>query len=352
VETPPAGGTVYYGELEFLGSVRFLLAIVLTEDDGGKATLYLDANRNGDFSDDDPASYEGTGTSGTAARMSFEIPRLNGEAEPYRVWLWTSFDLGPPISSSATPPGFNYYASCHKAGTLVLHTSEGEEEISVAVSDPEHDGRYAIDRVNVDWNDNGTDEDADWFPLGETFFYRGIVLTFSDIAPYADAVTFELSEAEVCPAGAFDVEADLALEPIVGNPPPELDVEDIDGELVSLEDYADRVLLIDFWATWCSPCLSELPNVKDTYEQYHDQGFDIVGVSLDSSVATLRTFLEENEITWRQICDEQSWSGTLVERYRVDGIPTMILVGRDGLIKSLYARGSRLGELVAEELAR
>jgi len=350
ITTPPPGDTVYYGELQFLDSVAFLFAISLSEANGD-ATLYFDGNRNGDLTDDDPESYEGSGTWGTAAQMSFEIPRPDGVSEPYRIWLWTSFDLGPPISSSVTPPGFNYYASCHKAGTLTLQTSAGLEEIAVAVSDPDRDGRYSVEQINVDWNGNGRDEDADWFPVGESFFYRGVVLSLSEVLPYADVVVFDLAEEEACPSGVFDVEADLALQPTEGNLPPALDVDDIDGNLVSLDDYADKVVLIDFWATWCGPCLSELPNVLDVYEQYHDQGFEIVGVSLDSSVDSLRTFLEEHEITWRQICDEQSWSGPLVDRYRVNGIPTMILVGRDGLIVSLRARGSTLGDLVEEELA-
>lgn len=144
------------------------------------------------------------------------------------------------------------------------------------------DGAYRIDSVVVDWNGNKRNEDADLFMVGESRFFQGALITLEDVEPYADKIVFSVCNAEASPPGVVDVEADLAMEPIVGNIPPPLDARDLAGTLIAIEDYRGKVLLIDFWATWCSPCIEELPNVLETYRRFHDRGFEIIGVSLDT----------------------------------------------------------------------
>lgn len=125
---------------------------------------------------------------------------------------------------------------------------------------------------------------------------------------------------------------------------------DLDGNPISLAEYRGKVVLLDFWAVWCGPCLGEIPRIRAVYEKYHDNGFEVIGVSLDEDEATLRAYIKENEMPWRHIFDGQKWSGHLVEQYGVRSIPAPFLIDREGKVISVKARGSLLDELVAAEI--
>ena len=119
----------------------------------------------------------------------------------------------------------------------------------------------------------------------------------------------------------------------------------IDDTEYKAEDYAGKTVLIDFWATWCGPCRGEIPNVKKLYAFYHEKGFEIIGISSDRDVETLKKFIENEEMPWKQmmrdkalVADDQPM-GTY---YGVTGIPTMILIGPDGKVITTNARGKAL----------
>lgn len=92
--------------------------------------------------------------------------------------------------------------------------------------------------------------------------------------------------------------------------------------------YRGHVVLVDFWATWCGPCRQEMPHVKELYEQHKDQGFNVVGVSLDKDQEALAQYLEENSIPWETLAGDETVE--LASKYGVRGIPTMMLVDRAG----------------------
>ena len=128
----------------------------------------------------------------------------------------------------------------------------------------------------------------------------------------------------------------------------------LDGEELSLDAMKGKVVLVDFWATWCGPCIGELPHLKEAYERYRAQGFEIVGVSLDDDDReAFLAELQDREISWPQIYDGKGWEAELARRYRVSGIPTMILLDRDGRVAEVNLRGDklvdRIGELIGGE---
>ena len=137
----------------------------------------------------------------------------------------------------------------------------------------------------------------------------------------------------------------------IGGEPIGFDVKSIRGERLSPSAYRGKVLLIDFWATWCGPCVAEMPNVKNVYEKYHPKGFEIVGISLDQSRDKLDKYIESQEIAWPQYFDGKWWNNDIAVRYGIKSIPTTILVDKKGKIRYKSLRGRQLENAVQELLA-
>lgn len=134
---------------------------------------------------------------------------------------------------------------------------------------------------------------------------------------------------------------------LIGQPFDDFAVRDLDGNPLSVARFRGQVVLVDFWATWCGPCIGELPHLKDAYEKYHDDGFEIIGLSRDMDEEALRTFIAEEGIAWPQHLDRPEHDeDSLSARYGVTGIPTSYLIDRDGRIHRKDLRGHALVEAV------
>jgi thiol-disulfide isomerase/thioredoxin len=117
---------------------------------------------------------------------------------------------------------------------------------------------------------------------------------------------------------------------------------DIDGKPLDLAAYKGKVLLIDFWATWCGPCMQELPNVLAAYRKYHDKGFEILGISLDRDRAAFDKVVADRKMTWRHYYDGKFWDNVIGKAWGVGSIPATYLVGQDGKIVAVGLRGEQL----------
>ncbi len=143
----------------------------------------------------------------------------------------------------------------------------------------------------------------------------------------------------------------LRLLNLVGN---EMKVEGLylDGTEIDWASYRGKVVLIDFWATWCGPCVGEIPNMTRMYQKYNAAGFEILGYSLDQDLDALHKFEEERKLPWKTASQKLSLEYKakkfidLSQYYGVTGIPTMILVGKDGKVLSTNARGPELERLL------
>jgi thiol-disulfide isomerase/thioredoxin len=114
----------------------------------------------------------------------------------------------------------------------------------------------------------------------------------------------------------------------------------IDGREVDLAKLTGKVVLVDFWATWCGPCVAEIPNVKDTYDKLHGKGFEIVGISFDKDKDALEKFVGEHEMKWPQYFDGKVWGNDYGQKYGINGIPSMWLVDKKGNLRDMNARGA------------
>ncbi len=116
----------------------------------------------------------------------------------------------------------------------------------------------------------------------------------------------------------------------------------VDGRAVDFTELRGRVILIDYWATWCPDCLRALPQVLASYRKYHDQGFEVVGISLDNDQEALQSFLKKRDLPWLEYFDGKGWQSDVVTKYGVGGIPEMWLVGKDGCIVATGVQSDEL----------
>lgn len=130
--------------------------------------------------------------------------------------------------------------------------------------------------------------------------------------------------------------------------PMEIKGDLLDGTPFDQAKLTGKVLLVDFWATWCGPCVAEIPNMLAEYEKYHDKGFEVVGISLDEERADVEKFVVENKIPWPIIFAGKGWQDPVAQFYGISGIPQLVLIGRDGNVITLDIRGEKLGERLAE----
>lgn len=127
-----------------------------------------------------------------------------------------------------------------------------------------------------------------------------------------------------------------------GSEAPEIKLASPAGEQLALSSYRGKVVLIDFWASWCGPCRRENPNIVKIYEKYKNSGFEIFGVSLDENVEAWKAAIQKDGITWPQVSELKRWESKVVKDFGIEAIPYSVLIDQNGKI---VAKGLRSDEL-------
>jgi len=133
---------------------------------------------------------------------------------------------------------------------------------------------------------------------------------------------------------------------------PDFAEKDLTGKPLSIAQFKGKIVLVDFWATWCGPCVAELPNVIEAYKKYHDKGFEIIGISLDKDEAKLKAFLSEKGMAWPQYFDGLAWESKLGKKYGINSIPSTFLLDKEGKIIAKDLRGEALGAELEKQLGK
>ena len=127
---------------------------------------------------------------------------------------------------------------------------------------------------------------------------------------------------------------------------PEISLKTPEGEILALSSLRGKVVLIDFWASWCGPCRKENPNVKKIYEKYKDQGFEIYAVSLDNNEAQWKGAIAKDGLAWKHVSELLGWKGTVSRAYGVGSIPQTFLLDKEGRIVKTGFRSHELESLI------
>lgn len=135
-----------------------------------------------------------------------------------------------------------------------------------------------------------------------------------------------------------------------GKAAPEIKLKDTNGEFISLSSYKGKVVLLDFWASWCIPCRRNNPSLVALYEKFKGEGFEILGVSIDENNDAWKKAIEKDGLGWKQVVDNKGWNAKSTDDYIIDAIPASFLIDQEGVIRGVNLEGRELDATIKKLL--
>jgi len=324
-----------YGQIELDGKSW---AFILDERSEGDAKLYVDTNGDGDLTNDPETEW--------ASRKQGEMTMYSGKAK---------VQLGPDQIGEIGLYRFDPNDPAREAlkNTLMFFVDFGSE-FQLKLDDKEFSTFVAgplSEKASLPMDRNGdgrVSRNYETVQLGVPFNFTGKTYVLDAVE---GKLALKQSDTEL---PMLPMPPDLR----IGKKALEFTATTMDGKELSFpKDYKGKIVMLDFWATWCGPCIAEIPNMKTAYEAHHENGFEILGVSFDQAnmEEKVKTFLGDRELTWPQIYEGKFWETSLGKMHDVSGIPFVLLVDGDSgeiLGTSRELRGEGLSDFIAEQLGK
>lgn len=344
-----------FGVLPIGAGIHF----IIDEPDGKPARLFVDSNANGDLSDDKPAEWTGkenkAGEKTTTMYSGAAMVDIGEKDKPFLVNIsMYRFDKSDP-ARAAMKSTLLYYRDYAYEGEIKL----GDKSYKAVLSDESASGDFRGKKgaagekssgvaILIDVNANGKfDSRGESFDAAKPFNIAGTTYEIAEMSK--DGASFRIVKSD-------KTVAEIPTPPDMGTGKTfaAFEAKDTEGKTVNFPaDYKGKIVLVDFWATWCGPCMVEMPHVVAAYTKHHDAGFEILGVSLDNekSITKMEGVMKDSKMTWRQIADGKGWSAELAQKFAINSIPATFLVdGTTGKILGANLRGAALDKAIEKAL--
>jgi thiol-disulfide isomerase/thioredoxin len=341
---------VMYGMMKFHSPGGTEIAVVIDSPDGKPSRMFVDSNGNGDLTDDAAPEWV------TGPEYKGKLPGLRpqdlanvggamikmgsaGKSVDVHIGMWR-YDADhlkgqTPEKLDERRHELKYYRDYSATGKITLDGKEHDafllDELVTGSFAPTGDG--AMVRLFIDRNDNGTLDKDEMFDAAKPMKIDGHVYELKDIDP--DGSSFTFASSTKTSFGPDDVK--------VGQIVPTFSAIDQDGHAVNFpQDYKGKLVMLDFWATWCAPCMAEVPNVVANYDKYHDHGFEVLGVTLDQAADgdKVKQVTKAHKMVWPQLFADPGKSHAIADMYSVNAIPSAFLV--DGTTGKILVVGNDL----------
>jgi thiol-disulfide isomerase/thioredoxin len=337
VKKAPEGLTAAkYGALK-LGEKSWMF--VLDEPEGMPAKLYVDTNGDGDLTNDPATTWAGRklGDGLTQYSGKSQVDLGDGKLATINLYRFDPTDAKRPTLKNV----MMFYPDYGHELTVTL---DGKPFTSFAAGAPESIRDIFVDR---DGNKQRSYK-LETIQIGKPFNFTGTTYVLKRVG----------SELKLEAASEMLPMTPLPPDLTIGKKAIPFEMATMDGTKIDFpKTYAGKLVMLDFWATWCGPCIAELPNVKKAYEAWHDKGFEILGISFDNQDMgeKLKAFIAENGMPWAHIYEGKGWQTNLGELYDVSGIPFVLLVDGDTgeiLATARELRGPGLSAFIEKALAK
>src|SRR6266545_508072 len=314
---------------------RETVAVVVDEAEGKAPRVYVDANNNGDLTDDANPDWNrdeyGVLHKDLTIKATFVVNAKPHAIElPYRLLYFSRVEQEQ--QRVALRPRFDrsgVLALGGKEYNVILHTSNKRG----LYSDPK-EVTLGVDR-NLDGKVDGSRLSGEIFSGADPFNIAGESYLIKGISELGETVSIEISPTKVAPKEHV----------VVGERAPDFEFQTLEGRRLKLSDFRGRVLMLDFMATWCGPCIAALPETKKLHDQYERSKFEIISISLDggdTSNATrgdLEEFARKHQMNWPLFYDGGGWANIAAKKYNVETLPVHLIIDQNGTIRLIGRSG-------------
>ncbi|MFI5149086.1 MAG: redoxin domain-containing protein [Bacteroidia bacterium] len=245
---------------------------------------------------------------------------------------------------------FQYYLNANKDPKKMSHLSDSLSHILEPMYNTLGLQSMALLKEGDTWAGNFIDKNP------SSFANLAVLQLFSDKEasfPYFEKVSISMKKKypEQKNLQAFYDYVDKMNKLSIGSVAPEIKLNNPEGKDIALSSLKGKVVLVDFWASWCGPCRKENPHVREIYHTYHDKGFEVYSVSLDDNKASWMKAIADDSLIWvNHVSELKKWQSAVVPQYEIKGIPMTVLLDRQGRIIAKNLRGDQLAAKVAEAL--